>query len=355
MPRAVRYAVVMAGGAGTRFWPRSRSHLPKQFLSITGPRSMLQETVARVSPPVRAERVLIVTGRQHAALAKRQLAGARAPKVLVEPVGRNTAAAIALAALQVARTDPRAVLYVLPADHAIPARKLFREDLARAGDLAEDTGALVTLGIPPTHPETGFGYIQPGKAIAKQRGQAAWVARFIEKPPAARARRLVAGGALWNAGIFAWRADAILDALRTHLPQVLAPLEHAVQRGTPAALRAAYAVIPSISIDYGVLERAERVAVVRARFAWSDVGSWAAVEPFWRAPGAANAVRGQVIAVDATGCVVDSPHRVVTLLGVKDLVVVDTADTLLVCPKDRAQDVRKVVDALRARGLERYL
>jgi mannose-1-phosphate guanylyltransferase/mannose-6-phosphate isomerase len=317
---------------------------------------MLQETVARVSPPVRPDRVLVVVGQQHALLARRQLANRRGIRVLVEPVGRNTAPAIALAALQIARTDPHAVMTVLPADHAIPTLRAFRADLARAATLAERTGALVTLGIPPTHPETGYGYVEPGRAVPRRDGGGHWVGRFIEKPNLARARRLLsAGRALWNAGIFVWRVDAILDALRTHLPGVVAPLERAVARGTPAALRAAYALVPSISIDYGVLEHASRVAVVRASFRWSDVGSWAAVEPFWRQRGAANAARGQVVAVDAHGCVVDSPDRLVALLGVRDLVVVDTGDAILVCPKNRAQDVRQVVDALRRLGQDRYL
>ena len=356
MPRAIRYAVVMAGGAGTRFWPRSRSHLPKQFLPITGRASMLQDTVARVSPPVRADRVFVVTGQMHAALAKRQLAGFRGVRLLVEPVGRNTAPAIALAALQIARIDPRGVMLVLPADHAIPTVPMFHADLARAARLAERTQALVTLGIPPTHPETGFGYIEPGRNVEGAFGHAQWVKRFIEKPAAPRARRLVADGkALWNAGIFAWRVDAILAALRAHAPGVLAPLERAVQRGTAAALRAAYALVPSISIDYAVLERATQVAVVRARFRWSDVGSWAAVEPFWGGAGAVNAVRGRVVAVDATGCVVDSPDCLVALLGVDNLVVVDTGDVILVCPKARAQDVRQIVDLLRRQGQDRYL
>lgn len=356
MPRLTRYAVVMAGGAGTRFWPRSRSQLPKQFLPIATQRSMLQDTVARVCPPVRSDRVLVVTGQRHAALARRQLREVNGARLLVEPIGRNTGPAIALAALDLARRDPTSLMFVLPADHAIPNVAPFRADLARAATIAERTGALVTLGIPPTHPETGFGYIEPGKPIPEGPGDARWVSRFIEKPQLPRARQLLRGGrALWNAGIFVWRVDAIVAALRAHLPNVVAPLEHALDRGTPSALRAAYAAIPSISIDYGVLEHARQVAVVRATFRWSDVGSWAAVEPFWQQPGEANAARGRVIAVDARGCVVDSPDRLVALLGVENLVVVDTKDAILVCPKDRAQDLRHVVDALRERGLERYL
>ena len=356
MPRATRYAVVMAGGAGTRFWPRSRSHLPKQFLPITGRDSMLQETVARICPPLRPDHVLVVAGSAHAALARQQLRGRRGVQILVEPLGRNTAPAIALAALHIARTDPGAIMTVLPADHAIPTVRAFRADLQQAAALAERTGALVTFGVPPTHPETGYGYIQPGKPVVPGRAGATWVTRFIEKPEPARARRLVASGrALWNAGIFVWRVDAILEALRQHLPGVLAALERALERRTAAALRAAYAVMPAVSIDHGVLEHAARVAVIQAGFRWSDVGSWAAVEPFWQRRGLPNAARGRVVAVDASGCIVDSPTRLVALLGVRDLVIVDTPDVLFICPKARAQDVRALVGALRRQGAETYL
>src|SRR2546427_221612 len=260
VPHLPRYAVVMAGGAGTRFWPRSRVHTPKQLLALRGGRSLLQETVARVSPPIRREHVLVVTARPHARAVARQLPRRGRSARLVEPEGRNTAAAIAL----------------------------------------------------------------------------------------------VAGGdALWNSGIFAWRASAILAALRLHLPEVVGPLERA---GTsPRALAAAYRRLPAVSIDHGVLERAEQVAVVRARFPWSDVGSWAAVAALWSGGNGRNALRGRTVSIDSRGCLVDSPERLVAVLGVDDLVVVDTPDAVLVCRKDRAQDVRLVVDELRRRGLRRYL
>src|SRR5207247_492981 len=207
VPHLPRYAVVMAGGAGTRFWPRSRVHTPKQLLALRGGRSLLQETVARVSPP-------------------------------------------------------------------------FRRDLRLAREVAERSAALVTIGVVPTHAETGYGYVRLGAPLPGAHGRGAWATEFIEKPERARAEALVAGGeALWNSGIFAWRASAILAALRLHLPEVVGPLERA---GTSArALAAAYRRLPAVSIDHGVLERAERVAVVRARFPWSDVGSWAAVAALW--------------------------------------------------------------------------
>jgi mannose-1-phosphate guanylyltransferase len=354
--RHSRYAVVMAGGSGTRFWPRSRRRTPKQFLPIVGGRSMLQETVARVAPLVGASRVLVVAGRSQARVVRAQLPTLPPRNLLAEPVGRNTAAAIALAALALERRTPGASMVVLPADHAISAHGVFRADIRLALGVAERTGTLVTLGLPPTRAETGYGYIRPGPALPGTRGRVARVAGFIEKPDRARAVALVAGGrALWNAGIFAWRAADVLEELRAFVPRVVGPLEAALDRGG-RALAAAYRRIPPISIDHGVLEHSRRVTVVRARFPWSDVGSWAAVEPYWRAAGNGhNTVRGRALPIDSRGCVVDSPKRLVALVGVDDLVVVDAGDAVLVCRKDRAQDVRLVVDELRRRGLARYL
>jgi mannose-1-phosphate guanylyltransferase len=345
----------MAGGSGTRFWPRSRVRVPKQLLPILGGRSMLQETVARLAPVVPRRHVAVVTGRVHARAVRAQLPGLR--HLLVEPAARNTAAAVAFAALHVARHAPDAVLAVLPADHAIGDVVAFRADLALALDAAARTGALVTLGIPPTHPETGYGYIRTGAAVRGTRGRIARVQAFVEKPARAHAVALLAaGGTLWNAGIFAWRVEVILAELRRHVPAVVAPLERALARGGTRALADAYRTLPAVSIDRGVLERAADVLVVRARFPWSDVGSWASLGALWAAQGNGHgALRGAVVPVDSRGCVVDSPRRLVALLGVDDLVVIDTPDALLVCRKDRAQDVRLVVDELRRRGLAQYL
>ena len=313
---------------------------------------MLQETVARVVPPVARTRVLVVTGRAHAPSVRRQLPALPSGSILVEPQARNTAAAIALAATHLARRAPDAVMAVLPADHAIGNLPAFRADLGLALDVAERTGALVTIGVPPTHPETGYGYVRTGPPLAGTRGRAAHVEAFIEKPDRARANALLAeGDVLWNSGIFAWRVDVILRELRAHLPAVVGPLEAAGGRGLARAFRR----LPAISIDHGVLEHAEHVAVVRARFTWSDVGSWAAVAAHWSGGNGRNALRGRAVPIDSHGCLVDSPDRLVALLGVDDLVVVDTPDAVLVCRKDRAQDVRLVVEELRRRGLQRYL
>ena len=249
-------------------------------------------------------------------------------------------------------------MVVLPADHAIAAHGVFRADLRLALRVAEETGALVTLGLPPTRPETGYGYIRPAAAVPGTRGRVARVAAFIEKPNRRRAEALLAEGrVLWNAGIFAWRAADVLDELRAHVPAVVGPLEAALAPRRSARSPRPTAASRPISIDHGVLEHSRRVMVVRARFPWSDVGSWAAVEPFWRAAGQRATTRcaGTRCPIDSRGCVVDSPERLVALVGVEDLVVVDAGDAVLVCRKDRAQDVRLVVDELRRRGLARYL
>jgi len=313
---------------------------------------MLAETVERVSPPVARDRVLVVTGRVHAAAVRRALPRFPRAGLVVEPEPRNTAAAIALAALHIARREPDAVMAVLPSDHAIGDVGVFRRDLALALDIAARSSALVTIGIPPTHPETGYGYIRLGPPVPGTRGRALAARGFIEKPPRARAAALIADGdVLWNSGIFAWRVDTILAALRAHLPDVVGPLE----RGGGRALARVYRRLPAISIDRGVLERAAAVVTVRARFPWSDVGSWAALAALWAGNNGRNAVRGLAVPIDSRGCLVDSPERLVAILGVDDLVVVDTPDALLVCRKDRAQDVRLVVDELRRRRLGRYL
>jgi mannose-1-phosphate guanylyltransferase len=343
----------MAGGSGTRFWPRSRQRVPKQLLAIAGRHTLLAETVARLRPLVPRSRTWVVTAATQAAAVRRELPALPRGHALVEPEGRNTAAAIALAALQLGRVDRDAVMAVLPADHVIGDAKAFRATLADAFAVAVETDSLVTLGVEPTHPETGYGYIEVGEPLDAL--PACRVARFLEKPDRARAAALIAhGNVLWNAGIFAWRVERIVAELRAWVPEVLEPLERAFGRGATALARA-YRHLPRVSIDTGVLERAQSVTVVRARFPWSDVGSWAAVEDLWRGAGDTNATRGSVVAVDSRGCVVDAGTRLVALLGVEDLVVVDTPDAVLVCPKTRAQDVRLVVDELARRRLERYL
>ncbi len=360
MARSTRFAVVMAGGTGTRFWPRSRRRTPKQLLPILSARSMLQETVRRaraVAPPTR---MLVLTTEELAPAVRRQLPELPPENVIGEPIGRNTAACIGLAAVKVAQSEPEGVMVVLPADHLVEGLPAFGRGVRLAAALAEQEH-LVTIGIPPSRPETGYGYIEWGAPLPGTRGQAAWAASFTEKPAPAKARRFMASGRyLWNSGIFAWRARRILEEIERHLPALHRALERirpalGTARGR-AALRRHYPGLPSISVDYGILERVERVAVVRGRFRWSDLGSWAAMEGLWRGVGGdGNALEGPVVAVGTRGCIVSARDRLVALCGVDDLVVVEAPDAVLVCHKSRAQDVRLVVQEIERRRLDHLL
>ncbi|MDP2314131.1 MAG: sugar phosphate nucleotidyltransferase [Pseudomonadota bacterium] len=334
------FAVVLAGGRGTRFWPLSRRALPKQCLSLDGGPTLLQRTVARTGLP--PERVLIVTGPDMVAAVREQLPGI---ELLVEPSPRNTAAAIAWAAFEVERRGG-AGSYVLPSDHVVQDEPAFRTALATAAAVAE-TGALVTLGVRPTRPETGFGWIEVGEGTGPDRP----VRRFVEKPGRAVAEALLAGGQhLWNAGMFVWSSEALLAAVDTHLSGTAAMVAGLRSGSTIADV---WALAEATSIDYGVLERAEGIRVVPVDFGWSDVGSWPALLEVLPAGEGGVSVAEAVIAIRAEGNVVHAPGKVVALLGVDGLVVVDTPDALLVAPVADAQDVRLLLEEAERRGLVR--
>jgi mannose-1-phosphate guanylyltransferase/mannose-6-phosphate isomerase len=347
-------AVILAGGSGTRLWPLSRDQFPKQFLPLLGERSLLQDTVQRVRPLV-GEEFCIVTGEESRFLVAQQLRDLGADpagKILGEPAGRNTAPAIGLAALG---CDPDEVLLVLPSDHAIRDAAAFRV-AARAASAVAETGYLVTFGIAPAHPETGFGYIRLGAALDGFDGFRA-AERFVEKPDMATAEAYLRdGGYVWNSGMFAFRAGTLLDELKTHAPELCAGLE--TLRPLVAAGKAIpldrYAALPKISIDYAVMERSQRVAVLPVDPGWSDLGSFAALLDLLPADPSGNVVRlaagGEAVAVASSGNLVWAGGKVVALVGVQDALVVDTPDALLVCSRDHAQDVRQVVERLKAAG-----
>ncbi len=348
-------AVILAGGSGTRLWPLSRRALPKQFLPLVGERSLFQQTVERVRPLV-GDNVLVVATQDVGFLAAQQLRELGVDpggRVLAEPVGRNTAPAIGLAALL---SEPDEVLLVLPSDHAIQRVEAFRDAVSRARAVA-DAGYLVTFGITPSRPETGYGYIQAGQALEGFPGFHR-VARFVEKPDRSTAERYLAeGGYSWNSGMFAFRADRILEELARHAPEVhrgLQALADPVRR-TGEVPADAYAAIPKISIDYAVMERSDRVAVCPADLGWSDLGSFAALHEVMArdAEGnAAHAAGGRALFRDARGNLVWAEDKVVAVIGLGNLAVVDTPDALLVCALDRAQEVRSVAEALQAEGRE---
>lgn len=360
-----RYAVVMAGGQGTRFWPRSRGRVPKQLLRITGRHTLLQATVRRLVPLCSWRHILVVCSAEHASEVRRQLPRVPADHVLVEPVGRNTAPCIALAAEWIAERVGDAVMIVAPADHVIQDGARLRQTLGAACDVAATHASLVTLGIEPTRPETGYGYIEVGRRLGSQHKDGFWVKRFHEKPSLRLAKRYIAGGRhLWNSGIFVWRASVFRAALQRHLPEVgeaLAGVWNSPRAGGQR-LRRAYRALPSISVDVAVMQPVgaarqapTRVAVIRAKFDWNDVGSWGAMPEIWGCDAAGNATVGTIVPIETSGAVVYSPDRLVALVGVKDVIVVDSPDALLICARDRAQDVRRVSEALKQQRLLRYL
>ncbi|MGA7826476.1 MAG: mannose-1-phosphate guanylyltransferase [Geobacteraceae bacterium] len=355
--------VILAGGSGTRFWPLSRKKTPKQLMSVFSGKSMLQQTVERVLP-LKPERIFVVTNEVQAEETKRQLAGfdSHAIFVVEEPLARNTAPAIGLAAAIIERQDPTSIMVVLPADHFIRDEEEFRATLLRAEAAAADWN-LVTLGIVPSGPETGYGYIEAD--LLQGTHDVLPVKRFVEKPPREKAIEfVVAGNFFWNSGMFVWRTDVILDRIRTLMPELWAGLSVLDVPSNPGHLHSMkaqvaelYARISSQSIDYGVMEKAAGVVVLPSSFGWSDVGSWSAVPEILPAGLDGNIVMdaGPVVFLDASGCLVRGADKAVALVGVQDLIVVNTGDALLICPRDRAQDVKKVTEELAERGLSELL
>ena len=357
------HALILAGGRGTRFWPRSRTKTPKQLLSIFGKDTMLEQTVARLRPLIPPERIWSVTNSEQAAALKRQLPVVSRKRVIIEPVGRNTAAAIALAAFHIrhaAKGD--ALMAVLPADHYIAQAEKYRRIVAAALDVAREPGRMVVLGIPPAYPETGFGYIERMDTFVPSRGFSVYaVRRFTEKPALELAKQYVASGDYhWNAGMFFWRVSTFLESLRRHLPATYDALEKlAASIGTrqyEKSMRAVYPKLENISVDYAILERATReegppqVFVIPAEVGWSDIGSWGAVYGLHVQAGAADS-SGNVLltpgrGLDARGNLVSVPGKFTAVIGANDLIVVETPDALLVCPRDRSQDVSKLVKYL---------
>ncbi len=344
-------AVVLAGGSGTRFWPLSREQYPKQLLKLFGSESLIQQTVGRIGALVPIERMYIVTARGLAGELKLQLAPfgeALLSNLIAEPQGRNTAAAVTLAALHLRRKGRgESIMVVLPADHRVERPRRLIALLRRAAPLAEE-GRLVLFGIPPLRPESGYGYIRPGKTLQVGRAAARSVAAFVEKPMPADAARLVRSGALWNSGIFMWRADAILEEVRRLMPRLYRALD---QAESEEALAKVYRDLPSVSIDTGVLERSRRTVVLEAKgLGWSDVGSWGSLHEIAPKDRHGNVKVGNVLDLDNRNSLLYGSERLLAAIGVSDLVVVDTPDATLICPKQRTQEVRRLVDQLKKRG-----
>jgi mannose-1-phosphate guanylyltransferase len=362
MPKT--FAVIMAGGVGTRFWPRSRERSPKQFLEILGGGTMIENTLDRLKPLVDPNDMYVVTNRVQAEMVKRLVPGMPASNVLAEPIGRNTAACIGLAALWINRADPDGVMVVSPADHIVQNTDEFIRILRLAVRVAEEREALVTIGIKPTHPETGYGYIQSAEEeIDRNEYRPEGVYRvktFAEKPNLETAERfLQSGDFLWNSGIFVWKASVILREIELHLPDLHEQL-HDIQEtmGTSVydqTLEHAYRIIRNISVDYGIMEKAGNVFVVKGDFGWSDVGSWDEVVRLTASDEAGNSIRGRTMIVDSKNNYVDAGGKIVAAIGVEDLIIISTDDAILVCKKGRSQEVKEVVDFIRRKQMNEYL
>ncbi|MGC2062685.1 MAG: mannose-1-phosphate guanylyltransferase/mannose-6-phosphate isomerase [Thermodesulfovibrionales bacterium] len=357
------YGVVLAGGSGTRFWPLSREATPKQMLRVFGDKTMIQQTHARMTGLVPAGNVVIVTGRKYEFDIKAQMAevcGTGSLHILIEPEGRDTAPAIGLAAVQVMKKDPSAVMVVMPSDHVILNDERFRMIVREAAVLAGE-GYLTTIGIIPDRPEIGYGYIRKGSPIRKTKDAPSYkVRRFVEKPDLEKAKEYVdSGDYLWNSGIFIWTVKDILSEIKKQMPDLykgLLEIKKALGgKDEQDVINAVFKKLSRVSIDYGIMEHASKVAVLPADMGWSDVGSWRALDEILESDPAGNIISGNVIDLDSKDSVIYGGKRLVATIGLNNMVVVDTPDATLICSKERTQDVKKVVDALKQKGADELL
>jgi len=338
----------MAGGRGERFWPLSTDQLTKPFVPLLGPRSLIQETVDRLQPLIPKDRVLISIGKAHEALARAQLPTIPPDNFIIEPIGRDTSACLGFCALHLEKRNPDSILLAVPADHFVGDPEAYRRTLARGIENLPGTNGIV-FGITPERPETGYGYIQAKKPADSS---AAWpVTRFVEKPDAVKAAEYIKSGTyFWNSGIFLWHNKVLLELFHMHMPQThqrlcaLRPL--LAKRDTDAQIFEIFSSIERISIDFGIMEKAGGFGLIPAEFHWDDVGSWAALARALPADENNNIFQGSHAAVDANGCIVYSDAGLVAVFGTSDLVVVQAKGKVLVCPKDRASDLKQLVRAL---------
>ncbi|VAX15552.1 Mannose-1-phosphate guanylyltransferase [hydrothermal vent metagenome] len=355
------YTVIMAGGKGTRFWPLSRENMPKQLLKIVGERTMIQATVDRVKPVAPPESIIIITGAAHENEIRKQLSEIPAENIIAEPIGRNTAPCVALSAMIVKQRDPDGVIAVLPADHVITKPEILQATVAHILEqLKISPDRLATIGIKPSYPETGYGYIKRGAGISESIYQ---VDKFLEKPDAKTAKEYADSGEYyWNSGMFFWRADTLLTLMREYMPELINAMErierHVGRADFPEIFNEAYPSVPSESIDYGLMEKASadgKVIVAEADPGWSDVGSWRSLCDLETPDKDGNFGKGRFIAVDSKGVFAHNDKRLIAAIGVEDIVIVETDDAVLVCHKDKAQDARRVIELIKEKGYDDLL
>ena len=350
------YAVILAGGRGERFWPMSTHKRPKQLLSLVGDRTLIAQAVDRLEGFIPPDRVFVITNADLVAETRKAAPDLPAENIIGEPMGKDTAAAAALGTALVAARDPRGVVCILTADHIIGKVKLFRQTLEESARLAASRPVIVTIGITPTEPSTAYGYIETGAIAAQNNGITFFQSkRFVEKPPHEKAVEYVKGGRhYWNSGMFVWSVDTFKNALVAHRPPLYAMMQRLLPevgtKGFASAFQREYEQLEKISIDYAVMEKADNILMARGEFAWDDVGSWTALENHFPKDDDGNTALGDTETVDCHGNIVLSRGRLTALIGVKDMIVVQTDGVTLVCPKDRAQDIKKLVVKIRDGG-----
>lgn len=352
-------ALIMAGGRGERFWPKSRKNLPKQFLSLTEDgKTLIQLTVERILPLVAMEDIYISTNDDYKALVKEQLPNIPEANILCEPVGRNTAPCIGLGAAHIAKKYEDAIMVVLPSDHLIKYNQMFISSLKDACAIAEENENLVTIGITPDFPETGYGYIKFNPDSVN--GRAYEVVHFAEKPTLEKAKEYLSGDEyLWNSGMFVWKVSSILSKFENLMPDTyegLMIIKNAIfTSNQQEILEKIFPSFPSISIDYGIMEKSKDIYTLPGTFGWDDVGSWLAVERIQKSNEFGNIVKGNIITINTQNCIIQGDHKLIATIGLKDLIIVDTEDATLICDKDSTSDIKKVLENLKVCNRNEYI
>jgi mannose-1-phosphate guanylyltransferase len=354
-------AVIMAGGKGERFWPKSRTHLPKQFLNISGNKSMIQQTIARLEKLIDISHIFIVTNELYAELIRAQLPELPTENIIIEPIGRNTAPCVGLASLIIEEKFPDSTMVVLPSDHIIENEEGFVKILKTAVQVAQDNSNMVTLGIKPSYPETGYGYIESTKEFQYINDlEVHKVNKFVEKPNLETAQTyLDSDNFFWNSGIFVWKTSVIRNYIKELMPEMHDLLEtmkfafRSEKRND--VIRAEFHKMPDQSIDYGIMEKVNHIYVIPCIFGWDDVGSWTALDRINHRDENGNVIIGNILNIDTKRCIIESNGKLIATLGIEDLIIVDTEDVTLICTKEKAQEIKHLLKELRSQKLEKYL
>ena len=354
--------VIMAGGKGERFWPKSRTNLPKQFLSLTNDgKSMIQHTVERLEGLVELENVYVVTNKLYEELIVEHIPNLPLENIIIEPEAKNTAPCIGLAAVHIAKKNPESKMIVLPSDHLIKFNEIFLDTLKLGLEVVEDDENIVTIGITPNYPETGYGYINFKKGVSPHEITNVYeVLRFVEKPDLERAKQyLTSGEYLWNSGMFIWKVSTILKCFEDFLPEIYTGLKEIettiYTEKYLEILKKVFSEIPSESIDYGIMEKANNIYVIPGNFGWDDVGSWLSLERINNTNQDGNIISGNVVTVKTKNSIIQGSKKLIATIGLEDIIIVDTDDALLICNKDNTQEVKEVIANLKASNKTEYL